>query len=48
MIHVAFFMLVIIAIGLHRRDFADSTVKITIFIACLWFTDRPLRLIKTC
>lgn len=48
MIHVAFFMLVIIAIGLHRRDFADGTIKVTILIACLWFTDRLLRLVKTC
>jgi hypothetical protein len=48
MIHVAFFMLLIIAVGLHRRDFADGTIKITIFTACLWFPDRLLRLVKTC
>jgi predicted ferric reductase len=41
-------MLVIIALGLHRTDFAESTIKINIFIACLWFTDRLFRLAKTC
>ncbi|OKP09877.1 hypothetical protein PENSUB_4801 [Penicillium subrubescens] len=34
--------------GLHRTDFAESTIKINIFIACLWFTDRLFRLAKTC
>lgn len=41
-------MLVIVAIGYHRQDWADQTIKITIFVGCLWFTDRLLRFGKKC
>jgi len=42
------FLLIMIALGMHRPKFADSTIIITIFIACMWIYDRVLRAGKLC
>lgn len=42
------FMLIVILVGMHRPDFAKSTVVIVIFTACLWGSDRLLRFCKFC
>ncbi len=42
------FMLIVILVGMHRPNFAKSTVVIIIFTACLWGSDRLLRFSKFC
>jgi len=37
------FILIMITLGMHRPEFKDSTIIITIFIACLWMSDRIIR-----
>lgn len=46
--HVVMYMLILIMVGMHRPKFKSSTIAIVIFTACLWFTDRFLRLAKLC
>lgn len=46
--HITMFILIMIALGMHRPKFADSTIIITIFIACMWIYDRVLRAAKLC
>lgn len=43
LVHIAMFMLIIIAVGMHRPEFQTKSIYIIIFAACLWFTDRLLR-----
>ncbi|KAI2786945.1 hypothetical protein POX_g09342 [Penicillium oxalicum] len=47
-IHLIMFLLIIILVGMHRPNFAKSTVIIVIFTACIWGADRLLRLVKLC
>ncbi|KAJ5103864.1 hypothetical protein N7532_004393 [Penicillium argentinense] len=47
-IHISMFFLIIVMVGMHRPDFATSTLIIIIFTACLWLADRLLRLGKLC
>lgn len=44
--HITFYVLIVICVGMHRPDFSKRTVIVTIFIGCLWFSDRLLRLTK--
>ncbi|KAG0646807.1 Ferric-chelate reductase 2 [Hyphodiscus hymeniophilus] len=44
--HITMFMLFVINVGFHRPDFALKTIIITIFTACLWSSDRILRLCR--
>lgn len=37
------YMLILIAVGMHRPDFSKLAVIVTIFAACMWITDRLLR-----
>jgi predicted ferric reductase len=41
--HIILFMLVIIAVGMHRPEFQTKSIYIIIFSACIWFSDRLLR-----
>lgn len=43
LVHIAIFMLIIIAVGMHRPEFQTKSIYIIIFAACLWFSDRLLR-----
>lgn len=47
-IHIVMFLLIIILVGMHRPEFATSTLIIIICTACLWFADRIIRLYKLC
>ncbi|KAJ5812229.1 hypothetical protein N7474_008530 [Penicillium riverlandense] len=48
MMHVTMFILIMVTLGMHRPEFKDSTIIITIFIACLWMYDRIVRTGKLC
>ena len=43
-IHITLFMLLIIAVGLHRLFFAGKAIYIVIFTAGIWTLDRVFRL----
>lgn len=45
-VHVVMFMLILIVIGMHRPKISQKTLIITIFAACIWVSDRTLRLLK--
>jgi predicted ferric reductase len=42
-VHIVMFMLVIIAVGMHRPELQTKSIYIIIFSACIWFSDRLLR-----
>lgn len=42
-VHITMFMLILIAVGLHRPDFDTKSIYVIIFTACIWFSDRLLR-----
>lgn len=42
-IHIILFMLVIIAVGMHRPELQTKSIYIIIFSACIWLSDRLLR-----
>jgi len=42
-VHIVMFMLVIIAVGMHRSEFQTKSIYIIIFSACIWGSDRLLR-----
>lgn len=42
-VHIVMFMLVIIAVGMHRPEFPMKAIYIIIFSACIWGSDRLLR-----
>ncbi|RDW91122.1 hypothetical protein BP5796_02287 [Coleophoma crateriformis] len=45
-IHIVMYMLILIGVGMHRPDWADKTVIIVIFTACMWVCDRLVRFAK--
>jgi predicted ferric reductase len=45
-IHVVMFMLVMIGIGMHRPNFSDQTIIITLVTACIWVSDRLIRALR--
>lgn len=42
-VHIIMFMLVIIAVSMHRSEFQMKAIYIIIFSACIWGSDRLLR-----
>ncbi|KAI8624851.1 ferric reductase NAD binding domain-containing protein [Xylariaceae sp. FL1651] len=43
--HLALFVVIVVALGLHRPSFEpDKTLIVTVLIASLWFSDRLIRL----
>jgi predicted ferric reductase len=42
-IHIVMYMLIIINVGLHRPDFANKTIIITIVAGSMWGADRLFR-----
>lgn len=42
-VHIVMFMLVLIAVGMHRPELRSKSVYIIIFTACIWSSDRLLR-----
>ncbi|KUJ13772.1 uncharacterized protein LY89DRAFT_650762 [Mollisia scopiformis] len=45
--HITMFMLVLIAAAMHHPDLSSKSTYITIFAACIWFSDRLLRGART-
>jgi hypothetical protein len=43
LVHIIMFMLIIIAVGMHRPDFQTKSIYIIIFAAGIWFADRVVR-----
>lgn len=45
-IHILMSALILVMVGMHRRDITKKTLVVVIFAASIWFTDRSLRLLK--
>jgi len=42
-IHIVMFLLIVIAVGMHRPDVSDNTVWIPVFTGAIWICDRLIR-----
>jgi predicted ferric reductase len=42
-IHIAMYIVILVALGLHQPNFAGKAIIVTILMACMWGSDRLLR-----
>lgn len=42
-VHISMYIIILVAVGLHRPSFAGKVVIITILMGCMWGSDRLLR-----
>jgi predicted ferric reductase len=45
-VHITMFMLILVAVGMHRPDLVTKSTYIIIFVACIWVSDRILRVTR--